>query len=154
MPSSIWDHVCHLLTRVIGRRYEVRGQSMTPTLRPGMRVTASRLPVCLGRLRRGDVVVVKPPTRAERLEIKRILGLPNETVSWSGGRIQVDHRPLEEPYAHIPAQPPGDDEVRIVTLGPAPTAPSPDARFLGLSPGASRVRMASDALAGALSPPP
>ena len=118
MSPSIWDHVCHLLTRVIGRRYEVRGHSMLPTLPPGTRVTASRLPLCLGRLRRGDVVVVKPPTRTKRLEIKRVLGLPNETVSWSDGRIQVNHRPLEEPYAKIPAHPPGDDETRTVHLGP------------------------------------
>lgn len=98
-----------------GLRLEVRGQSMTPTLAPGTRLVARRLPKRWGRLRRGDVVVVRPPDQAERIELKRILGLPQETISWIGGAIRVNHQPLEEPYARIPASPPGD-ELRTVHL--------------------------------------
>ena len=104
------------LDSLIGLRLEIHGQSMEPTFKSGTRLVASRLPKRWARLRRGDVVVVKPPDQAELLELKRILGLPHEIVSWSGGGIRVNDRLLDEPYARIPAPPPGDDDMRSVQL--------------------------------------
>ena len=112
---AVLPHLLGWVDRLVGLRMEVRGQSMAPTFAPGTRLVAKRLPKRWGRLRRGDVVVVKPPDQAERLELKRILGLPHETVSWVGGAIRVNHQPLDEPYARIPASPPGD-EVRSLRL--------------------------------------
>jgi signal peptidase I len=56
-------------------------------------------------IRRGDVVVFKFPTDPERDFIKRVIGLPGETVELKNHLIHINGRPLDEPYAHyLPRQ--------------------------------------------------
>jgi signal peptidase I len=56
------------------------------------------LPV--GPIRRGDVVVFKYPEDPERDFIKRVIGLPGETLEVREKKVYVNGRPLEEPYVH------------------------------------------------------
>ena len=56
-------------------------------------------------IRRGDIVVFKFPTDPERDFIKRVIGLPGETVELKDHRIYINGKPLDEPYAHyLPRQ--------------------------------------------------
>jgi signal peptidase I len=71
----------------------VHGESMLPTLPPGQRIAVGPAP---GLPRRGDVVVVRRP---EREVVKRVVGLPGERVRLVGGRLEIDGRPVPEPYA-------------------------------------------------------
>jgi signal peptidase I len=66
------------------------------------------LPV--GRLRRGDVVVFKFPEQPERDFIKRVIGLPGETLEVRDKRVYIDGRPISEPYVHFlePPEAPSD----------------------------------------------
>jgi signal peptidase I len=51
-------------------------------------------------VRRGDIVVFKYPEDPERDFIKRVIGLPGETVELKNHRVHINGRPLDEPYAH------------------------------------------------------
>ena len=63
-------------------------------------------------IRRGDVVVFKFPKEPERDFIKRVIGLPGETVEIREKVVYIDGKPLDEPYVHFLEPPlhPGDPE--------------------------------------------
>jgi signal peptidase I len=51
--------------------------------------------------RRGDVVVFKYPDEPERDFIKRVIGLPGETLELRQKKIYINGQPLDEPYVHF-----------------------------------------------------
>ncbi len=102
--------------------YAVEGSSMNPGLRDGERLFVSRaiyLHLDTTRLwnllpgierggsnvvfpfhapARGDVIVFDAPAPSDEPYIKRVVGLPGETISIRGGQVIVDGVPLAEPY--------------------------------------------------------
>jgi signal peptidase I len=62
------------------------------------RVERSILPI--GAIRRGDVIVFKYPEDPDRDFIKRVIGLPGETVELREKKVYVNGKALDEPYAH------------------------------------------------------
>jgi signal peptidase I len=52
-------------------------------------------------IRRGDIVVFKYPDEPERDFIKRVIGLPGETVELRNKKVYVNGQPLDEPYVHF-----------------------------------------------------
>jgi signal peptidase I len=53
------------------------------------------------QIRRGDIVVFKYPDEPERDFIKRVIGLPGETVELRNKKVYINGQPLEEPYVHF-----------------------------------------------------
>jgi signal peptidase I len=86
-----------LLTTLLGnRRVVVRGVSMRPLLNEGERVLVNPLAYRLGRPRRGDVALVRGlPGAGPDLLLKRIVGLPGETITLRRDRLHVDGRVLD-----------------------------------------------------------
>jgi signal peptidase I len=82
-------------------RFRIEGQSMEPNLHDGEYVLIDKISYMLHTPERGDVVVFTPPNN-ERDYIKRVIGLPGDTVEVRGGRVYVNGAALDEPYLSSP----------------------------------------------------
>lgn len=91
-----------LLRAFVIQPYFIPSGSMEPTLKIGDKVLVDKLSYHMHAIHRGDVVVFKKPPNDYSPDIKdlikRVIGLPHETISASGGRIFIDGRPLPEPW--------------------------------------------------------
>lgn len=73
------------------------GQSMEPTLKSGDGVLTNRIIYRLTEPKRGDIVVFKPNgNEKSHYYLKRVIGLPGETVRITDGFIYIDGELLEE----------------------------------------------------------
>jgi len=52
-------------------------------------------------IRRGDIIVFKYPEDPTRDFIKRVIGLPGDTIEMRNKKVYVNGKPLDEPYAHF-----------------------------------------------------
>lgn len=81
---------------------QVLGQSMEPNLHSTQRVVVEKITYrFVHGPRRGDVVVIDAPDQSEML-IKRVVGLPGETIELRDGQVYIDGEPLTEPWAVNP----------------------------------------------------
>jgi len=87
----------YLVVNFFTMRCEVDGPSMQPTLETGQRLIVYRLAYVFSEPQRGDVVVFRSPNNPDDDLVKRIIGLPGETVSIQDGRVYIDGVLLEEP---------------------------------------------------------
>ena len=72
------------------------------------------------KVERGEVLVFKFPEEPERDFIKRVIGLPGETLEYKDQRVFINGMPLIEPYAHyqLPATGEGNSSDPRVRYGP------------------------------------
>ena len=85
------------LVQYMGMQYEVSGHSMEPTLYGKDVVLIDRISYRLRRPGRLELVVFQKRDNEDRQYLKRIIGLPGETVQIRDGRIYIDGRLLELP---------------------------------------------------------
>jgi len=85
-------------SRVIVTAVEVKGASMAPTLSAGDRFLLNRFAYLHREPQRGELIVLKDPETGE-LIVKRIVGMPCETVIMQNDHTYVNGRLLSEPYA-------------------------------------------------------
>src|SRR6266511_4679960 len=79
-------------------RIRQTGYSMEPNFQDGDMFRVEE--IALADLQRGDLIVVE---HDGKLLLKRLIGLPNETVSIQDGTVFINGSPLDEPYEAIPA---------------------------------------------------
>jgi signal peptidase I len=79
-------------------RFRIEGPSMQPNLSEGQYLIINKLVYRLGAPARGDIIVFHHPRNPGRDLIKRIIGLPGETVEVRQGQVYVDGDALREPY--------------------------------------------------------
>jgi signal peptidase I len=77
--------------------------SMDPTLKTGDRVLVNKLSYRVHPIHRGDIVVFERPSGISgepniRDFIKRVVGLPGETIDSHGDTVFINDKPLKEPY--------------------------------------------------------
>ena len=75
----------------------VAGDSMNDTLMTGDVALLSRWDYLLGEPQRGDIAQLELEQRGG-LYLKRVIGLPGETVEITDGVVYIEGRPLNEPY--------------------------------------------------------
>ena len=94
-------------------RFRVDGPSMQPNLYTGQYVLADKIAYLLGSPQRGDVVVAHPSIARGEAFIKRLMGLPGDTITIRGGQVWIDGQLATEPYIAAPP-----DYSGSWTLGP------------------------------------
>ena len=87
-----------LINVFVGQATRVEGQSMEPNLHSNQRLVVEKLSYRFHGPQRFDVVVLKLPSQGDELLIKRVVGLPGETVEIRDGHVYVDGAELDEPF--------------------------------------------------------
>jgi len=82
--------------------HQVSGQSMMPNFQDGEYLLTDKVTYRFKLPQRGDVIVFNAPPHRQDEYIKRIIGLPGETVSIQNRHLYINRRPLNETY--IPTQ--------------------------------------------------
>lgn len=106
--------------------HQVNGQSMVPNFQSGEYVLTDKVSYRVGEPERGDVAVFHAPESAQCPAgtgcdfIKRVLGVPGDTVEVRNDSIIVNGSPLPEPYIpeEFETMPGAYTKDRIITLGP------------------------------------
>jgi signal peptidase I len=94
---------------------------MEPTLLVGDRVLVNKWSYRVHDVNRGDIVVfTKPPEETSKIKdlIKRVVGLPGETVTIDNNQVLINGQVLDEPYL-----PTGTINVPVGSHGCAPANP-------------------------------
>jgi len=103
----IWVVVCVVVFKVVLLRVEVDGISMLPTYRNHSKNWINRVAYFRHEPQRGDVVAIRLVQATDSISqlepphimlLKRIIGLPGETVAFADGRVLINGEILDEPY--------------------------------------------------------
>lgn len=78
--------------------FVIPSRSMEQILEPGDRIIVSKLSYRVAEPERGDVIVFRYPPEPRLVYIKRVIGLPGETLEFRDGVLYVNNRPVGEPY--------------------------------------------------------
>jgi signal peptidase I len=97
--------VALLLRIFVVQTFFIPSTSMYPTLKVGDRILVNKLAYHLHGVGRGDIIVFKAPagvrTKCDTTDtvlVKRIIGLPGETISDKDGRVYINGKVLSEPW--------------------------------------------------------
>ncbi len=91
-----------VITRYIIIKAEVPTGSMISTIQIDDRLIGNRLAYLFSNPKRGDIVIFPYPDNEKETYIKRIVGLPGETIEIVEGVLYIDGKVYEEPYLNEP----------------------------------------------------
>jgi signal peptidase I len=129
--SQIRTWAIAIVFAVVGRAFIaesrwIPSESMVPALAVGDRLVVEKLSAHFALPHRGAIVVFRSvwfqtaPSRLQRLGmaddgalVKRVIGLPGDTVAVRAGHVWLNGRPLAEPYAAVALQ-----DMAVVTVPP------------------------------------
>jgi signal peptidase I len=149
--SSLWDTVKFIVLALIivtpirmfvAQPFIVSGSSMDPTFATGQYLIVDELSYHLGNPNRGDVIILRYPKDTTKFFIKRVIGLPNETVEIRNGAVTIKNAEhpegfaMNEPYIKYPKD---DTMIKILSEGEYfvmgdNRAASSDSRYWGTVP--------------------
>lgn len=105
IETAILTLVIFLLIRTVVQNFRIEGYSMEPNLHDGQYLIVNKLlyrkledKYLFHPPQRGDIIVFQYPRSHNRDFIKRVIGLPGETVEIRQGRLFINGELMEEPY--------------------------------------------------------
>lgn len=78
--------------------HQVKGSSMYPNFHNGEYILTDKISYKLGNPQKGDVIIFKAPKNEEYDYIKRIIGLPGDTIEVLNSKIYLNQQLLDEPF--------------------------------------------------------
>lgn len=103
VETVLFTLIIYVLVRhFLFENYRVVGYSMTPTLEDDQFLVVNKLGYRLHEPQRGDIIVFRDPRNPDRKLIKRVIGLPGETLDIKQGQIFINEQPLDELYIRNP----------------------------------------------------
>lgn len=94
----------------------IASASMEPTLLTGVSVFTDKMTLRFRSLRRGDIIVFRPPAGESPHElVKRVIALPGETVELKEKKVFINGEALREGYARHKRR---DERLKGDNLGP------------------------------------
>jgi signal peptidase I len=105
VETIVLSLVIFLLIRQVVQNYRIESHSMEPNFVEGEFILVNKLAYRLGSPERGDVLVFHNPNNPDEDYIKRIIGLPGDSVEIREGEVFINEKLLAEDYPHheIPA---------------------------------------------------
>ena len=110
-PTSAWTEVKSLARDVafaaitailivvfVVQPVKVEGTSMLPQLENGERIFVNKFIYSFDSIHRGDIVVFWYPDNPSQSFIKRVIGLPGDTIKVVNGHVFINDKPYNEPY--------------------------------------------------------
>ena len=107
VETVVLSLIIFLLIRQVVQNYRIENHSMEPNFYEGQFVLVNKLAYWLGEPKRGDVVVFHNPRNTNEDYIKRIIGIPGDTVEVRDQTVFINGQPLPEDFPHN-AMPPGE----------------------------------------------
>ena len=106
--STLWDTIKFIVLALIivtpirmfiAQPFIVSGSSMDPTFATGQYLIVDELSYHLGDPKRGDVIILRYPNDTKKFFIKRVIGLPHETVEIQNGTVTIKNMEHPEGFA-------------------------------------------------------
>lgn len=110
--KEVWDWIKAIVVALIIaegihlfvlQQFVVDGHSMDPTLANNEHLIIDKIPYYLGPPKRGDIIVFHAPDGQDW--VKRVIGLPGDTVAVKNGKLILDGKTINEPYINGPMDP-------------------------------------------------
>ncbi len=128
----------------IAQPYQVRQQSMERTLEPNQYVLVDKLTPRFDTYKRGDIIVFEPPegwsVDGDKTPfIKRVIGLPGDTLELRDGHVVINGTVIDEPYVYTDdGQPQPTEPTSGQSLWTIPTGESSRWATIGMASADSR----------------
>lgn len=97
LPISVALLLAIVIRFFVGGATTVSGTSMEPTLHNGDFLLVSKIPTYFKNYKRGDILIIDSPDLNE-FYVKRLIGLPGETVEIQDGKVFINGKWMKEFY--------------------------------------------------------
>jgi signal peptidase I len=98
VETVVLSLVIFLVIRQAVQNYRIESTSMEPNFHEGQFILVNKLAYRIGAPNRGDVVVFHNPDNPDEDYIKRVIGLPGDSVEVIDQSVWVNGKVLDEPY--------------------------------------------------------